>query len=275
MIPIIALLFISSVLGFSGPKDTDCDHDNYGPMYDVPIYDRLIVAATEITVSNNNPFAVVDPLHARFMGTGFYNQADADQLVAEGLDWFLQQFCFNFTGVTPSAIGSYTIPGMTAYPYAGLPTFQPTILIDNAYPRRQDGNYYWTDYGLLLLTSTNGTYGCGPLQGKTYPAGSVVWYTWWDVIRRNMTLPNGRLVPSCRGEQFVSRSVTPSLIDHNAEGNTEEFLRAQIVTRNGYVGLYNDVIGIVYGTEGLWEGIGGKWETSRLVLTWNQYHRPS
>lgn len=274
-ISLLSLLFtgVFGVPHFFGPKPFDCDFDNGDPMYPVALYDRLIVAATDITNINNNPFAVIDPLHGRMKGFG-YTQSEVDQMVVDGLGWFYEQFCFNFTGVSPSSFGSYSVPGLTAYPYASLPTFSPIILIDNAYPKRQNGYHFWKDYGLLALTSSNGTFQCGPLQGKTYPAGAVIWYTYWDELRDNITMPNGRVVPGCRVEQFVSRSMTPSIIAHNIEGDAEQILRAQLITRNGYVGYYNDMIAIVYGMEGEWEGIGAKWETSRLVVTWDEYVRP-
>lgn len=245
--------------------------------YEVLGYERMVVAAHDYSNINNNAAAVIDANHTRKRASGYYTNATIDNDDTRGLQFFKDQFCFNVTGLQRNSIGAYTLPSknITIYPYAGLPTFQPPITSDNQHPEIEDRSFYWTDWGLILIATGDGVIDCGPLQGLRYGSGYITWHTKWVILRHNATLPGGRFRPACMFQELDFECPTMIVPHSTWNGDAQNVLTGQLISDNGEVGVYTDLIAIRRGDLGVFQGYGQRWGTSRAVHTWANYTAPN
>lgn len=271
---LLTVLLLSLSAACDPPVDAMCERELPLPAQSTAMYQRVLFAALNTQKIGNNPGAVFDANHTRARSSGHLSECQITAGDARALAWFQSQFGWPLVG--PDSLGRYHLPGnpnITAFPYANVIGWLPVVVIDTAYPSRQDGNHTWYDYGLLIFTRGEGIFPGGVMSGIKYSAKTLIWNDWFLIVRKNATLPGGRVIPSCISEVMVSRSTEPSVETYNTRGDAEHFLKSQIVADNGDIGYYNDFLAIPYGDKGIWQGSGAKWETSHLMITFENYTR--
>jgi len=261
------------------PTCTDFQELFPGPQYPVPLFQRQWTAAIDTTAIADDLDENIDFGHARLLAKGYISQCQLDRHINQSLAYFCAQIGLCSWTAFPEVPGAFSLDGsddtIIAYPYANVAGWVPTITSDTAFQHRNNGMYSWWDGGLLIYFEIGGTFPGGVLVGVNYTAPSLFWHDFLTIERNNYTTPWGQHIPACLAEPFISRSTIPSPIVFSAQGTSQNYLYAQVVTADGQIGFYNDfLMSGIFGTEGIWNGVGTQWETSRLTVTFQNYVRP-
>ena len=271
-----------------GLPNIDCPIINEGEQIRILGLKRMIMASYDTTTINDNAAALIDV--GRVRAKRWLSDCQIEQNTQGAINWYKTQYGFDEVLGPFAPLGSYQLVNhfvnattgeaynetVNAYPYANVDTWKPDIVVDTAFPKRmlEDKNY-WTDYGLIAFPSKPGVFKAGPNAGLRYGPGVYMWYDQFMIVRANYTDSQGKYVPHCIHEKFISRSVTYSNVINNIRNKTHNFIFSQLVDDQGNIGFYSDPLMKVNGEPGTWYGNGTLWELSRLTVTFPEYTRPS